>query len=343
MSLRVGSLCTGYGGIEMGLRLLGIDVDLRWLAETDPSLDPLHPAGVSNLGDINAVDWARVEPVQLLTAGFPCQPVSAAGAQLGAADSRWLWPAVRNAIAILKPRGVLLENVRNLASIQGGALWRGICSDLLALGYCVRWLTLGACHAGAAHHQHRLFALALIGGSDVKRIDTTPCGARDPLPTLALLPTPSAASYGSNQGGSAGRVGPVRHSLDSLASQSLLPTPTAGDARGSRNATAGHTYERASRQSGTTLSDVSYGDTWRRFAWAVQRHAEIYGPPPAPTEPNRNGAPRLAPAFAEWLMCLPAGHVTDKLARRDALRAIGNGVCPPQLAAAWRLLTTSQP
>lgn len=38
-------------------------------------------------------------------------------------------------------------------------------------------------------------------------------------------------------------------------------------------------------------------------------------------------------------MCLPAGHVTAKLARKDALRAIGNGVCPPQLAAAWTLLT----
>jgi hypothetical protein len=51
-----------------------------------------------------------------------------------------------------------------------------------------------------------------------------------------------------------------------------------------------------------------------------------------------DGAPRLAPAFAEWLMCLPAGHVTAKLARVPALRAIGNGVCPPQLAAAWGLL-----
>ena len=78
---------------------------------------------------------------------------------------------------------------------------------------------------------------------------------------------------------------------------------------------------------------------WGRFAEAVARHESLYGPAPAPTEPNRNGAPRLAPAFAEWLMCLPAGRVTAKLDRVPALRAIGNGVCPPQLAAAWELLT----
>ena len=76
-----------------------------------------------------------------------------------------------------------------------------------------------------------------------------------------------------------------------------------------------------------------------RFQAAVDRHAAIFGPPPAPTEPNRNGAPRLAPAFAEWLMCIPAGHVTDALPRGAALKAIGNGVCPPQLAQAWRYLT----
>ncbi len=77
---------------------------------------------------------------------------------------------------------------------------------------------------------------------------------------------------------------------------------------------------------------------WGRFAAAVARHAAIFGPPPAPTEPNRNGAPRLAPAFAEWLMVIPAGHVTARLPRAAALKAIGNGVCPPQLAQAWRYL-----
>jgi hypothetical protein len=89
------------------------------------------------------------------------------------------------------------------------------------------------------------------------------------------------------------------------------------------------------------MSSAVQPEHWGRFAVAVARHAELYGPPPVPTEPNRNGAPRLAPAFAEWLMCIPAGHVTDALPRSPALKAIGNGVCPPQLAAAWQALDMS--
>ena len=50
--MKIGSLCTGYGGIELGLSLAGVAVDLRWLAESEPDLAALHPTGVPNLGDI---------------------------------------------------------------------------------------------------------------------------------------------------------------------------------------------------------------------------------------------------------------------------------------------------
>ena len=289
---RVGSLCTGYGGIELGLALAGVDLDLRWLAEVDPALDPLH-GDVRNLGDITRVDWSAVEAVDLLTAGFPCQPVSAAGRQLGHADPRWLWGHVWQVVAELQPTHVLIENVRNLVSTQGGALWSGILADLHSLGYGVRWLTLGACHVGAAHHRHRVFALVTMGGAGVERVPTSTCGAR----RGAVLPTPTSRDGASGVG-------------------------HASSAEGAENLR-------------TVAADP---DRWGRFADAVARHELLYGAAPAPTEPNRNGAPRLAPAFAEWLMCLPAGHVAAKLARVPALRAIGNGVCPPQLAAAWGLL-----
>jgi hypothetical protein len=62
-------------------------------------------------------------------------------------------------------------------------------------------------------------------------------------PRGPMLPTPSATSYGSNQGGSAGRVGPVRHSLDSMARHNLWPTPNAGEAKQS-----GFTARRAERR-----------------------------------------------------------------------------------------------
>ena len=64
-------------------------------------------------------------------------------------------------------------------------------------------------------------------------------------------------------------------------------------------------------------------------------------PAPAPTELNRNGKPRLAAAFSEWMMGLPAGWVTDPsigISRSEQLKAIGNGVCPQQAQAAYRSL-----
>jgi len=66
----------------------------------------------------------------------------------------------------------------------------------------------------------------------------------------------------------------------------------------------------------------------------------VAGPAPSPTEPNKNGNPRLAAAFPEWMMGWPAGWVTEVqgISRNDALRICGNGVCPQQAYAALQIL-----
>ena len=63
-------------------------------------------------------------------------------------------------------------------------------------------------------------------------------------------------------------------------------------------------------------------------------------PAPNPVEMNRNGRPRLAAVFSEWMMGLPDGHVTGVpgLSRTAQLKAIGNGVCPQQAAVALHQL-----
>ena len=76
--------------------------------------------------------------------------------------------------------------------------------------------------------------------------------------------------------------------------------------------------------------------------FSVRRWEHALGrPAPAPTEPGRDGRPRLSPALVEWMMGLPAGHVTDPaigLTRNQQLKALGNGVVPQQAAHALRLL-----
>src|ERR1039457_1151600 len=111
--LRIGSLCTGYGGLDGAVR----DVaggELAFVADNDPGasaiLDFRHP-GLPNLGDITKLDWATVKPVDLLIAGYPCGPFSDAGLRKGTADERHIWPFIAGGLKVLRPQCVVLENV----------------------------------------------------------------------------------------------------------------------------------------------------------------------------------------------------------------------------------------
>ena len=76
--LRIGSLCTGYGGLDLAVQAV-LGAQLVWYAETDRHactvLAHRFP-GVDNLGDIRAVDWHTAAPVDIVTAGFPCPDYS---------------------------------------------------------------------------------------------------------------------------------------------------------------------------------------------------------------------------------------------------------------------------
>ena len=119
---------------------------------------------------------------------------------------------------------------------------------------------------------------------------------------------------------------------------SLLPTPNASDASGG----GAHPDKREghSRQ----LIDYALLDNttaWGKYEPAIRRWESLTRPAPAPTEPNKNGNPRLSAAFSQWLMGWPDGWVTDPaigISRNDQLRIVGNGVCPQQAVAALEYL-----
>ena len=148
----------GYSGLEMGVMQM-FDAQPAWFAEIDEAPARIlqhHYPDVPNLGDVTKVDWGSAPPIDILTAGYPCQPPSQAGHRKGVNDERHLWPYVLNAIKHLRPRFAFFENVR-------GHLTLGLAEvleDLAEIGWNARWACVRASDVGAPHHRERLFILA---------------------------------------------------------------------------------------------------------------------------------------------------------------------------------------
>ena len=95
--MKVGSLFSGIGGLDLGLERAGMTV--VWQSEIDPYASRVlakHWPDVPNLGDITTVDWSNVEPVDLICGGYPCQPFSYAGTRHGDARSSASLAALRH-------------------------------------------------------------------------------------------------------------------------------------------------------------------------------------------------------------------------------------------------------
>lgn len=94
--------------------------------------------------------------VDLVSAGFPCQPFSYAGKQRGSDDERWLWPDVARVVREIRPSLVFLENVPGLLAHGLG----DVLGDLAACGYDAEWDVFRASDVGAPHLRERIFVLA---------------------------------------------------------------------------------------------------------------------------------------------------------------------------------------
>ena len=109
--LSVGSLCTGYGGLEMGLETVYGEIDLRFVSDIDKDVKTLlehHHPNIPNLGDLTTVDWETVNQIDLLCAGYPCQPFSVAGERKGEEDERAIFSYIADGISVLRPRYIFL-------------------------------------------------------------------------------------------------------------------------------------------------------------------------------------------------------------------------------------------
>lgn len=160
--MRVGSLFSGIGGIEIGFEREGFET--VWCVERDlyaqQILRKRFPKTII-YGDITQIDFATVPKIDILTRGFPCQDISNAGKRVGITGSRSsLWKYYAEAIRILRPKYAFIENVAALVN-------RGldvVLADLAEIGYDAEWTNLSASAVGAPHRRDRIFIIAYPNG-----------------------------------------------------------------------------------------------------------------------------------------------------------------------------------
>jgi DNA (cytosine-5)-methyltransferase 1 len=181
--MKIGSLFSGYGGLELGI-MAELGGEVVWHCEFDAAPSKILAErfpGIPNYGDVTKVDWSTVEPIDILCGGFPCQDVSLAGKRAGLKDGTrsGLWSEFANAIDILRPRLVVIENVRGLLSANASTQMElcpwcmgeneqehslralgAVLGSLADLGYDAEWTNVRASDAGAPHRRERIFIIA---------------------------------------------------------------------------------------------------------------------------------------------------------------------------------------
>lgn len=368
MTIRIGSLCSGYRGLDMAIEET-FGGTTAWVSDVDAGANKIlahHWPTVPNIGDLTTAKWDEVEPVDIVCGGYPCQPFSIAGLRKGTNDERHIWPYIADALRVLRPRVAIFENV-------AGHLRLGfdtVLADLARLGFDAQWCLVRASEVGAPHPRQRLFIYATAQdadratrgerriaapGQEESRGARSDAGGRGGAPTAhsdgnALRQQPAAEPgrrgtavaelSGADAAADSDGGGLPRHTerhRQEDAGQSEGPTRLDAHGRGAQRAAS---PDADSCGWGPDQRDVQPGQpdlAWGRFLPAVRRWELATGrPAPRATDDRR----RLSPRFVEWMMGLPAGHVTavPELTRTQQLKALGNGVVPQQAAAALRLL-----
>jgi len=350
--LKIGSLFSGYGGLDLAVEHV-FNATTVWFSELNEPVARVfarHWPDAPNLGDITAIDWSQVEPVDILIGGFPCQDVSTVGKRAGIAPGTrsGLWAHMAAAIDALQPEWVVIENVRGLLSspatrppAEGDDHDRRNPRDATPNGATLRGMERDPWHLGDNAARPLRALGAVLGDLADLRLDARWIGLpaslvgaphqRFRIFALARRAVPHPAGDGL-----VARWGDAR----SGASETRDDRAVSPDHR-LRTPRAGWLTEQESRVGDAVVADRRTVQRWGRYADAITRWEHITGrPAPAPALLNDADGPRPAPAFVEWLMGLPTGWVTDAddLSQNQQITALGNGVLPLQAAQALDLL-----
>lgn len=173
--MTVGSLFSGIGGIDIAFQQSGYKV--AWAIEKDAACCRTYRYNFKNVDlietDIRSVDPSALSRVDIITAGFPCQPFSIAGKQRGFDDERGhLFYEVGRFIKAYRPRFVFLENVPNLMEHNEGKTFLVVHDVLSDLDYSIRYRVLRASeYGGVPQIRDRIYIVAFRDQEDCDRFE----------------------------------------------------------------------------------------------------------------------------------------------------------------------------
>ena len=154
-------LFCGIGGFHSAAASLGLKCVFASDIDAEARKAYTHNYNLSPAGDITAIKAENIPDHDLLCAGFPCQPFSIIGARRGFNDARGnLFLEIVRIIEKKKPKVVILENVKQLTSINKGATFRRILGAVEKLGYHVEYKVLNALDFGVPQKRERVIIIA---------------------------------------------------------------------------------------------------------------------------------------------------------------------------------------
>lgn len=160
---KVGSLFSGIGGIDLGFEQAGFEI--AWANDFDAAACKTYrnnfPSTILIEDDVRNINPCTLSDIDVLVAGFPCQPFSVMGYRRGFNDPRGnLFFEIARFIDVKRPKVVFLENVKNLMEHDNGKTFLVIYNALAQFGYSVKYKVINATDVNIPQNRARIFIVA---------------------------------------------------------------------------------------------------------------------------------------------------------------------------------------
>jgi len=318
------SFCTGYSGLELGIKRAGVDVRTICYLEIEVYVQAVLVKAIQEGRLCPAPIWTNVKSfdarpfrgvVDGITGGFPCQPFSSAGKRKGQEDPRHLWPSIANAIRLCRPGWVFLENVPGLVTLG----LRDVLQDLGQMGYRTTWGIFSASEVGAPHQRKRVFILAHRNNTGLERyrrhVSVNDSQGREEPTRFAWPSRPGFEQFGWEPPRVVGNSNSIDRSASTEGRQHDAEAGRAGKAMGNANCTG---FQERTREPSEGIQRAD-SDGGAHQSWQAQ-----------PTLGGDAHGPAGGLGYAE--LCISSDNRTDEL------RMLGNGVVPATAERAFRVL-----